>query len=147
MLRISTKGRYSLRLMLELCYQYGEGPVMLKKIAKSQDISERYLGQIVIPLRTAGLLRAERGARGGYMLAKPPAKITVKEIVKAVEGELSLVDCVKAPKVCDKSNSCVARTVWTTAAKKVENYLDSLTLVDVMKMDKSSKKQRNKECV
>jgi Rrf2 family protein len=132
--------------MLELASLYGQGPIMLKNIAKQQEISERYLGQIVIPLRTAGLVRAERGARGGYMLAKKPESVTVKQIVKAVEGELSLVDCVKAPKLCDRSKNCVARTVWTEAARRVEEYMDSLTLTDLMKMDTAIKKKKGKDC-
>ncbi|MFA5284396.1 MAG: Rrf2 family transcriptional regulator, partial [Smithellaceae bacterium] len=96
-MKLSTRTRYGVRLMTVLAQNYGKGPVFLKDIAKGENISEKYLSLIIIPLRGVGLINSVRGAHGGYNLSKEPSQITLKEIVDVLEGDCSLVDCVKNP--------------------------------------------------
>ena len=102
MMKLSTKGRYGARLMLELALEYGKGPVLLKEVAERQEISEKYLGHLISPLKAAGLINSTRGAHGGYTLAKASKDITLAEVVQAVEGNLSVVECVSSPGVCSR---------------------------------------------
>lgn len=136
MLRISTKGRYGVRLMLDLAVNYKGRPVLLREVAKRQKISEKYLSQLITPLKAAGLISSSRGAHGGYLLAKDPRHINLKEIVESLEGPLSVVECVTAPGVCSRSDSCVARHVWTATRKQIADFLSSLTLDKLAKMEK-----------
>jgi Rrf2 family protein len=137
-MKLSTKGRYGVRFMMELALHNGDGPVLLKDIAERQEISEKYLGQLIPPLKNVGLISSVRGARGGYMLAKPPAQITLKDIVTTLEGSMCLVECVDDPSVCKRSATCAARDVWSEIAQKMLQTLESLTL------EKMIEKQRNK---
>ena len=105
-MKLSTRARYGVRLMVALAFNYGKGPVFLKDIAKGENISEKYLSLIIIPLRRVGLVNSIRGAYGGYILAKDPSQITMKEIVDVLEGDCSLVDCVKNPSTCPGANLC-----------------------------------------
>jgi Rrf2 family protein len=136
MLKISTKGRYALRFMLELSLHASEGPMFLKDAAENQDISEKYLSQLIIPLKNARLINTTRGAHGGYSLARKPRDITVKEIIEAVEGPLTIVECVMCPEVCEKADDCVARDVWASARDAITNHFESLTLEDVLHKEK-----------
>ena len=141
-MKLSTKGRYGARLMLDLACYYGQGPVLLKNIAQRQEISEKYLGHLIPPLKSAGLLNSTRGAHGGYTLAKPPEDITLADVVQAVEGDLGFVECVKAPKVCRRVDSCVTRGIWEELSKKVTEILEYNTLHDmVVKMRRKQKTQ------
>src|SRR3990170_2096661 len=106
-MRISTKIRYRARAMLELAARYGEGPIDLKEIAKKEDISLKYLEQVIIPLRTAGLVKSVRGSKGGYSLAKPPSEILLNDLVEVLEGPMNLIECLNDPKACQKVSSCV----------------------------------------
>jgi len=137
-MKISTRGRYGTRLMLELARHFGEGPIFLKEIAGSLGISEKYLGQLVIPMKNAGLISSVRGAHGGYSIARPPSNITLREIVEVAEGPLSLVECVSNPGVCPKSQDCVHRSVWKKVAQCMEGTLASITLQDMLEMKKES---------
>ena len=94
-MKITTRSRYGVRLMLELARNFDKGQVLLKDIARNEEISEKYLSLIIIPLRTAGLVQSTRGAHGGYSLTRPPEEITLKDIVQVLEGGISLVDCVE----------------------------------------------------
>lgn len=136
MIRLSTKGRYGTRLMLELALQYGKGSVLLKDIAKRQEISEGYLEHLLPLLKAAGLINSSRGAHGGYTLAKAPSQITLKEIVQALEGSLSPVECVDAPTVCQRVRSCVTRDIWKKLGEKMSETLVSVTLKDMVEMQK-----------
>jgi Rrf2 family cysteine metabolism transcriptional repressor len=131
-MKLSTRGRYATRLMLDLSIHYGEGPIFLKDIAQRQDISEKYLGQIIIPLKNAGLVNSTRGARGGYTLAKKPGEISLKAVLETVEGDLSLVDCVSNPDICPKSKSCINREVWVKLSDDMIHTLESITLADLI---------------
>ena len=97
-MKLSTKIRYGTRAILELASRFGEGPIELKEIARSQEISIKYLEQVIIPLRTAGMVKSARGAKGGYSLAKPPSEICLFDVVETLEGPLYLVDCIKDSK-------------------------------------------------
>ena len=106
-MKISTRGRYGIRLMLALALNYNNGTIPLKTIAKDQGISEKYLEQIINPLTKSGLVKSFRGAQGGYMLTNPPEATTVGEILRVLEGSLSPVDCVDHPN-CANSDHCAS---------------------------------------
>ncbi len=135
-MKLSTRGRYSTRLMLELALRCNTGPVLLKDISSSQDISLKYLGQLIIPLKIAGLIKSTRGAHGGYFLARPPEKIKLSEILISVEGNLDIVECIKSPDICHRSKNCVARKIWEKASKKFYDVLESITLKDMLEKHK-----------
>ena len=127
-MKLSTKGRYGIRLMVDLALHHGEGQILLKDIAERQEISEKYLWQLIPPLKNAGLISSIRGAHGGYMLTKPPAQITLKDIVIAVEGSMCLVDCVDNPSVCSRADTCASRDVWCEISEKILQALEAITL-------------------
>lgn len=131
-MKVSTRSRYGLRLMLELGIQSGRGPTLLKEISRSQEISEKYLSQIILPLKAAGLVKSFRGAKGGYVLAREPAAICVREIVEVLEGSLTPVECVDQPAGCRRSSTCVTLGVWRTVGKAIQDSLDALTLADLV---------------
>lgn len=137
MMRISTKGRYGARLMLELALYYGKGTVLLKDIAKREEISEGYLEHLLPPLKAAGLVNSSRGAHGGYTLAKTPSEITLREVVQALEGPLSPAECVGTPNVCQRVRSCVTRDIWKKLGEKISQTLESVTLKDMVEMQKN----------
>lgn len=132
-MKLSTRSRYGVRMMADLADHYGKAPVFLKDIAKREDISEKYLSLIVIPLRSSGLIQSIRGAHGGYILAKPPEEITVQDIYGALEGEICLVDCVKNSDNCSRAYTCPTRDVWSHLSEKIKEALDSVTLADLVK--------------
>ncbi len=129
-MKISTKGRYGTRAALELSLKYGTGPVMVREIAESQGISERYLEQILNTLRTADLVKSTRGARGGYELAKKPADITLGDIIKTLEGPFDIVPCTKDFD-CGKEAQCITFSVWRDVKEAIEGVLDKLTLEEL----------------
>lgn len=126
--------------MLELALRSSGKPVLLKDIGKSQGISKGYLEHIARMLRTAGLIVSSRGARGGYMLARDPEDINLREIVQAVEGPLNLVECVSSSSVCDKVQNCVTREVWQKLSNSLKDTLSSVTLRDMLKIEDNKKK-------
>lgn len=127
-MKLSTRGRYGIRLMLELALRYGSGPIRLKEIAEQQKISEKYLWQLLAPLKKRGLVTATRGVNGGYALAKAPAEICLKEILRCLEGPLCLVDCVDEPSLCDRSPSCIFRDLWRKISREMTLTLEKTTL-------------------
>ena len=131
-MRLSTRGRYGTRLMVDLAQHYADGPIPLAEIAKRQDLSAKYLEQLIILLKGAGLIRSVRGRRGGYVLAKKPGQISVGEIVEALEGKLSLVDCVLDPDLCYRSDECPTRDIWVGITDVVKKELYSLSLGDIL---------------
>jgi Rrf2 family protein len=134
-MRLSTKSRYGLRAMFDMAYHAGTLPAQIKNISRRQNISPRYLEQIFQDLKKGGLLKSRRGPQGGYFLARKPQDITVKEILAAAEGEMALVDCAKSGKGCQKTcefdNHCVTQKVWDEASRRLNEYLDSITLKDL----------------
>jgi Rrf2 family cysteine metabolism transcriptional repressor len=127
-MKISTRGRYGLRAMLELARCKRQSPLLMGAVAEREDISRKYLHALLTALKSAGLVSSVRGAGGGFMLTKEPAEIRLSEILRAVEGPLSLVDCVADKRVCGRSNRCVARGVWRELSGAIESMLDSITL-------------------
>ena len=143
-MRLSTRSRYGVRLMLGLALNYNKGYTFLKNIAKKEDISEKYLSQLVIPLKARGLIASSRGAHGGYRLAKEPSLITIKDIVQTLEGNLSTVECVKNPSVCRRVPGCVTRDIWELLDEKISDTLSSITLKDLLESHK--KQPTNVKC-
>ncbi len=131
-MKISTRGRYGTRMMLDLAAHHDQGPTPLREIAKRQDLSVKYLEQLIIPLKAAGYIRSVRGARGGYTLARKPDKISVGQIIKVLEGGLSLVDCVEDPRVCEREKNCPTRDIWLRMSERLMEELSSLSLSDVL---------------
>jgi Rrf2 family protein len=140
-MKLSTKGRYGLRLMLDLAISYGSGPIALKDVAQRQEISEKYLWHLIPPLKSAGLLTSIRGSRGGYTLARSPREINVLEIVTAVEGPMCLVDCTHHPAECSRAVSCVAREVWQEASARMAEYLAGCTLEQMVERQKGKQEK------
>jgi Rrf2 family protein len=131
-MKISTKIRYGARAMLELAYRYGEGPVELREIAKKESISLKYLEQVIIPLRAAGLVKSIRGSKGGYSLAKRPSEICLNDLVEILEGPINLVECLKDPKACQRSPLCVTRDIWKEVSDAVNGIFHSINLQDMI---------------
>ena len=114
--------------MIDLALHNGNGPVMLKDISRRQGISQKYLWNLINPLKSAGLVKSTRGAHGGFTLARDPAGISVTDILQVLEGSLCLVDCVENPSACEKSAACVARDIWCLAAGNLRQTLESVSL-------------------
>ena len=132
-MRISTKGRYALRLMVDLAEHKDSGFIALKDVAKRQNISKKYLEQIVPVLNGAGLLTTNRGNRGGYKLAKEPKEYTVGDILRITEGSIAPVSCLESDvNSCERKNFCQTLYVWEGLYKVVNEYLDSITVQDIV---------------
>ncbi len=138
-MKLSTKGRYGVRLMIDLAAHYGEGPILLREIAKREEISEKYLSNLVNPLKATGLVEATRGVHGGYVLAKPPDEITMQEIVEVLEGSLCLVDCVEKPLICSRTSRCIAHDLWKEMAQGMAQVLKKYTLADMVVRQKAKR--------
>lgn len=129
---ISTKGRYALRIMLDIASQSGDAPVPLHAIAERQGISFKYLEQVVSPLAKAGLVKSVRGAQGGYRLTKDPASITTGDILRAGEGNLAPVACLATDEECPRADLCVTLPYWKGLDDAITAYIDSVTLADLV---------------
>ena len=144
-MRLSTKGRYGTRAMLDLALNPNEGPVLLREIAKRQEVSEKYLEHSISALRKAGLVRSIRGARGGYVLAKSPSQIRLSEIMEVLEGSMAPVECVDDPQVCQRAQLCVTRDIWAEMKEAIDNILESITLQDMV--ERQNRKKNSKAIV
>lgn len=132
-MKISTKGRYAIRMMLDLATHESEVCVALKDIAERQDISKKYLEQIVPLLNKAELLKTNRGYKGGYMLARSPSQYTVGDILRVTEGSLVPVNCAEQTSAdCPRSDECPTLFLWQGLYKVISEYLDSITLQDLL---------------
>ncbi len=131
-MKLSTKGRYAMRAMLDLAQHYGEGLVLLKNVARRQEVSERYLEHLFLTLKAAGVVNSVRGARGGFQLTRPPSEVKLIDIVRACEGKLSVVECVTDPASCRRSASCATRDMWMELQMAMDGVLESLTLQDLV---------------
>ena len=130
---ISTKGRYALRVLIDLAEHQNDGYVALKDIAQRQDISKKYLEQIVPVLNKSDILRTNRGFQGGYRLAKLPDQYTVGEILRLTEGRLAPVACLEHdPVECERSGECATLPVWQGLYRVINEYLDGITLQDIL---------------
>lgn len=132
-MKISTKGRYALRMLLDLAEHQNCGFIALKDIAERQNISKKYLEQIIPIFNKSGMLKTNRGSQGGYQLAKTPDKYTVGEILRLTEGSLSPIACVEEdPITCERSGECATLPVWQGLYRVINEYLDSITLQDIL---------------
>jgi len=131
MIKITTKIRYAIRLLIFLAQHEGE-IVFLKDVSEKENISFKYLEQIIPYLKNSGLILSKRGARGGYILAKKPSQITIKEIVQSIEGPIAIVECVASSEYCNRSNNCVPNKLWKKLNKQISDTLETITLEDLM---------------
>ena len=138
LMKISTKGRYALRLMIDLAQHDAAGYIPLRDISRRQEISAKYLEQIVVQLSRAGLVTATRGAQGGYQLARHPAQYTVGEILRITEGSLAPVACLEHdPVECPRAEDCITLDFWRGLYDAVNRYVDSVTLEDLVSRGKT----------
>jgi len=146
MIRLSTKGRYGTRLMLNLARHYGNGndAVILKHISEDEQISIRYLEQIIIPLKINRLVKSIRGAGGGYTLARRPEDIKLGEILHALEGNCCLVECIEDGTYCEQIADCPTYEIWKGATELLKGYFDALTLKDIVVRAEKKKARRAK---
>lgn len=138
-MKLSTKGRYGTRALLDIALHGGDAPVQLKDIAARQQISLSYLEHLVAPLVAAGILKSVRGARGGVSLAKPAEDIPLIDVVRALEGSMAPVECADDPAECSRAGTCITRDIWVEIKKAMEAVLESTTLADLVR------RQRDKE--
>jgi Rrf2 family protein len=129
-------------MVLDLAQHYGQGPIQLGEIADRQDISLKYLEQIIRPLKKADYVKSYRGAKGGHVLNKPPDEITVGEIVAVLEGGNTLIHCDKDPDSCERVDTCVTRYLWKEAATAMYERLSSITFADLMSLKKDVCKEK-----
>ena len=132
-MKISTKGRYGLRTLMDIAIHQSKGPVNLNDIAERQSISAKYLWQIVNLLKTAGFVRGARGPNGGYTLLMDPADITLIHVIETLEGPLSLVECVDGADVCSRADQCVAHSVWAEVSQTIRDALKNVTLAEILR--------------
>ena len=131
-MKLSTRGRYGVRAMLELAINAGKGPVPLRDLASRQEISAKYLEQLLIPLKGAGLVKSVRGPSGGFVLGRTPSLISIGQVIGAIEGSTALVDCVDEPQACPRSAYCPTRGIWVKAKEALDNVFNSITLQDLL---------------
>ncbi len=136
-MKLSTRGRYGSRVLLDLALSEGKGPVPLKDIAQRQQISLLYLEHIIAPLISVGIIRSTRGAHGGVKLARPPKDIKLSEVMGLLEGSIAPVDCINDPEVCSRSELCATRDVWIELKKAMDGVLESKTLQDLVEIQKN----------
>jgi Rrf2 family cysteine metabolism transcriptional repressor len=142
-MKLSTRGRYGLRTLLDLALHQDEGLVPLRDIARRQEFSLPYLEHLIAPLVSAGLVSSSRGVRGGVLLVKPPAEIKLGEVVQLLEGSIGPVDCVNNPALCRRSAFCATRDIWVEMKEAMGQVLDSVTLQDLVeRQERKSHAQR-----
>jgi Rrf2 family protein len=145
MIKLSTKGRYGTRLMVNLARHYSSGQeaIILKHVSEEEGISIRYLEQIIIPLKIAKLVKSIRGAGGGYILARKPSEIKLCDILHALEGSCSLVECLEDETYCEKISTCGTYEIWKGATDLLRGYFDRITLEEVLAVSeaKAAKKK------
>lgn len=135
-MRLSTKGRYGTRALLDIAIQSDNNPVPLKDIAARQEISVQYLEQLIGPLISAGIARSVRGSKGGITLAKPPEAITLREVIRALEGAVGPTACTTDLETCPRSDVCAVREVWKELGEAMNEVLESTTLLDLVERQK-----------
>jgi Rrf2 family iron-sulfur cluster assembly transcriptional regulator len=146
-MRLSTRSRYGTRLLLDMAQHYPEGPIQLGDIARRQNLSLKYLEQIIIPLKKAHYLKSVRGPKGGHMLAKAPGEITMGEIVALLENGNNLVECIEAPASCERAGICPTRLLWKEVSEAVLAKLQAVTLADLVERAKAMENQDSQEII
>lgn len=142
-MRVSTKGRYGLRVMIELAVRQGEGPILVQALADAQDLPPKYLHVLLGTLRASGLVRATRGPNGGYELALSPTHITALEVVEALEGRMALSACgdEEGGNCCARGDKCAARELWDEASGALTQVLGGSTLAQLAEREKQFRSQ------
>lgn len=142
-MRVSTKGRYGLRAMVDLAENEEGKAIPIRKISARQDISEQYLEQLFATLRKAGLVKSVRGAHGGYMLNHDPEDITVADILITLEGPIAPVDCVVEEDFCNYIDKCVIHGLWEELADAINSVIENMTLADLKEKAEKEKKRQS----
>ena len=135
-MKVSTKGDYGVRALVELAHHYGEGPVQSATIASRQEVPEPYLDQLLTTLRRAGFIRSVRGPQGGHALIREPDKVKLSEVMVALEGSLAPIACVDDPESCTKSGGCVQRGVWEQVRDATRAILENVTIGDLAEKER-----------
>jgi len=131
-MKLSSRSRYGFRAILELAVEYGNGPLQIKTIAQREDISNKYLEQLVAMLKASGLVRSIRGPKGGYELTRPPGDVKLSEVFTTLEGPVVAVECLEHPEFCSRCTECVTRDVWAQMQAAIMGVLESMTLQDLV---------------
>ena len=142
-MKLSTRSRYGARILVDLARHNDHGPVQIGEISKRQDISVKYLEQLIRPLKQASMVTSVRGPKGGHMLAKKPKDISLGQIVRLFEGQSELVECISNPGQCRMSDDCQVRLAWKEATRVLYEKLDSTTISDLMQEAGNDKEQAN----
>ncbi len=138
-MKLTTKTRYGVRLLLDLAQHQYNGPIQMSKISIRQNVSVKYLEQLIRPLKIAKFVNSTRGPKGGHMLAKKPKEITLGDITRLFEGQTELVDCISSPEKCHRSDECIVRPAWQRATQALFRELDAITITDLLE-------KKKKEC-
>jgi len=138
-MRLSTRTRYGIRAILELAENYGKGPLRLKTVAGHQEISVKYLEQLMAVLKSAGFVKSVRGSKGGYVLARAPGKIKVSDCFNCLEGPVITTECVDNNSFCPRTSDCVARELWAEVRNAIMAVLQSITLQNLLDRAKGNK--------
>ena len=144
-MKLSTRAQYGTRALLHLALHQGEGPALLKDIAKEQQIPLSYLEHLITPFIAAGIVRSTRGRRGGIRLARSPQEIRLNEVIRLFEGSTATVECVNSPETCPRSGLCAPRDVWSELQKAMDEVLESTTLQDLV--ERQRKKEQPEEAM
>jgi len=131
-MKVNTKVRYGLRSILQIADNYGGAPVPISAISITQEISNKYLEQVIGALRRADLLVSHKGVRGGYSLARDPAEVNLWDVISALDNQTVLVDCVLEPEVCDRSDDCLTRSIWILLSRRMQEFWASFTVADLL---------------
>ncbi len=142
-MKLSSRTRYGMRAILELALEYGKSPLQIKAIAEREDISNKYLEQLIAMLKAAGLVRSIRGPRGGYLLAKPPEEIQLKDVFLTLEGPMVSAECLQHPEYCARCTDCATRKIWHELQDAIFGVLESVTLADLVEQTTCPEKTNN----
>lgn len=135
-MKVSTKGDYGVRALIELAHRYGQGPVQSAEIASRQEVPEPYLDQLLTTLRRAGLIRSVRGPQGGHTLIREPRELRLSEVMVALEGSLAPIACVDDPGACTREGGCVQREVWERVRDATQEILENVTIGDLAEKER-----------
>ncbi len=142
-MKLSTRGQYGTRALVDIALHQGERQVILRDIARRQRISPLYLERLISPLVAGGVVRSTRGAKGGVALAKPAEEIKMSEVIELLEGPINPVECVNNPGMCDRSELCASRDVWGELKQAINGVLENITIQDLV--DKQKRKEQSRE--
>ena len=131
-MKLSTRSRYGARILVDLARHTDQGPVQIGEISKRQDISVKYLEQLIRPLKQASMVTSVRGPKGGHLLAKKPEEISLGQIVRLFEGQSELVECISNPEQCNMSDDCQVRLAWKDATRVLYEKLDNTSIADLL---------------